>query len=443
MPRILLTYIFIVFSVLTAFSAARYEVDIPGVDASGIGVYIEDLVNPEVVLDVNGEIPLIPASITKAITCSSALNVIDPDSRFITTVYADGKISKGILHGNLTINAVGDPTVESRHFSTTRGFADSIATAVSRAGIKTITGKILITYSKTLESGVPSGWMDEDLIWPYGTEFHAMNYADNSTIFNSAKKTTRPFVPNLTVTRNKNSAKLSRLRNSKAINVSGSSKEVATTIANPDPESSARCAVRSALQDIGITVEGRHVKPAGPHKRIYAHKSPSYIDIMVSLMHRSDNLMAEGMLHAIQPDGNIGSIIKKELEMWYEKGVDTCGIVIEDGSGLSRNNRISPYFMADVLIWMVNNGNSDGRYLSLFPRAGIEGSMKNFGKGTPLEGRFAAKTGSMRGVQCYAGFMLSNDGSPTHVVIVMINNFNGSRARLKKSIEELLIQNLL
>ena len=62
MPRILLTYIFIVFSVLTAFSAARYEVDIPGVDASGIGVYIEDLVNPEVVLDVNGEIPLIPAS---------------------------------------------------------------------------------------------------------------------------------------------------------------------------------------------------------------------------------------------------------------------------------------------------------------------------------------------------------------------------------------------
>ena len=160
-------------------------------------------------------------------------------------------------------------------------------------------------------------------------------------------------------------------------------------------------------------------------------------------MHRSDNLMAEGILHAIQPDGNIGSIIKKELEMWYEKGVDTCGIVIEDGSGLSRNNRISPYFMADVLIWMVNNGNSDGRYLSLFPRAGIEGSMKNFGKGTPLEGRFAAKTGSMRGVQCYAGFMLNNDGRPTHVVIVMINNFNGSRARLKKSIEELLIQNLL
>ena len=67
--------------------------------------------------------------------------------------------------------------------------------------------------------------------------------------------------------------------------------------------------------------------------------------------------------------------------------------------------------------------------------------MRNFLKGTKLEGKFVAKTGSMRNVQCYAGFKLDDNGQPTHLVVVMLNNFS-DRARLKKALEQLLLEKL-
>ena len=49
------------------------------------------------------------------------------------------------------------------------------------------------------------------------------------------------------------------------------------------------------------------------------------------------------------------------------------------------------------------------------------------------------KTGSMKGVQCYAGYVLGNDGLPTHVIIVMINKFNCGRSKVKAEAERLLL----
>ena len=152
-------------------------------------------------------------------------------------------------------------------------------------------------------------------------------------------------------------------------------------------------------------------------------------------------MMTEGMLRTVAAGRSRKDAIDAELTLWANNGVDTCGIVIEDGSGLSRNNRITPYFLADVLVWMARNNNSDNRYLQCFPRAGQDGTMRNFLKDSPLDGRLATKTGSMRNVQCYAGYMLGDDGVPSHVVVVMLNGFS-SRATVKKAIGDLLIERL-
>jgi D-alanyl-D-alanine carboxypeptidase/D-alanyl-D-alanine-endopeptidase (penicillin-binding protein 4) len=79
-------------------------------------------------------------------------------------------------------------------------------------------------------------------------------------------------------------------------------------------------------------------------------------------------------------------------------------------------------------------------YVSYFPRAGIDGTLKNFLKGSNLEGKIALKTGSLSGVQCYAGYKLDSDGTPTHTVVIMANNFFCKRAELRKEIENLLIK---
>ena len=50
------------------------------------------------------------------------------------------------------------------------------------------------------------------------------------------------------------------------------------------------------------------------------------------------------------------------------------------------------------------------------------------------------KTGSMKGVQSYAGYLFGEDGHPTHLIIFMVNNFRCSRAALKSDIERLLLE---
>ena len=62
-------------------------------------------------------------------------------------------------------------------------------------------------------------------------------------------------------------------------------------------------------------------------------------------------------------------------------------------------------------------------YLSLFPLAGLHGTM-NLSRDIPLEGRVAMKTGSMKGVQSYSGYLLDEEGRPTHLLVFMANGFS-------------------
>ena len=114
-------------------------------------------------------------------------------------------------------------------------------------------------------------------------------------------------------------------------------------------------------------------------------------------------------------------------------------MTILDGSGLSRAIRVSPAFMGGMLRKMAAGADSR-TYTSLFPRTGRQGTVKSFLKGTRLEGRLGLKTGSMNGVQCYAGYAFGTDGTPTHVVVVMANSFYCSRDALRTAIANMLLK---
>ena len=91
---------------------------------------------------------------------------------------------------------------------------------------------------------------------------------------------------------------------------------------------------------------------------------------------------------------------------------------------------------------MIDNDPNFIQFSDMLPVAGQSGTMRGFLKGTPLEGRVRAKTGSLNGVQCYAGYVTDAVGVPTHVVVIMVNGFKISRAELKKRLQNLLIEKL-
>lgn len=160
---------------------------------------------------------------------------------------------------------------------------------------------------------------------------------------------------------------------------------------------------------------------------------------MRSCMMRSDNLFAESFLRTYSAleggDGSTVSGADKELELWKKSGAPMQGVTIVDGSGLSRTDRVTARFMESVLRKMKDNV----EYASFMPLAGQEGTLKSFLAGTPLDSYIAMKTGSMNGIQCYAGYKLDEEFAPTHAIVVILNALPAGRPAARAAVEKMLL----
>lgn len=420
-----------------------FPLDAAGIDTTRTAVWIYDLRWGMDVVKANIDTSLVPASVMKSVTAASLLNLADPTERFVTPVVATGRIlADGTLEGNIVVRACGDPTIESRHFSSTRGFADSIAAATARQGITSVKGSVIIDESDFQDATTARGVMAEDLLWPYGARLHGANYADNSFILKLPSKVTVPYVPDLTfktLSRKGRKVKVDRKDGSETFLISGNPRRgFSDSFAMPKPSKVMRNEIVTALKNAGITVEDARVNPEQTERQLYRHLSPLFGEILQSMMFRSDNMMAEGMLHVITPGGTRADAITEEESVWTLAGISAHGVRIVDGSGLSRDNRLTARFLGEVNKYMIHDEfGSD--YLDLFPRAGLDGTLRRFLTGTPLEGRVAMKTGSMKGVQSYSGYLLDEDGRPSHILVFIANGFTCPRATLKNSIQRLLL----
>lgn len=427
-------------SFITMAAADPCPLNISGKEKTNVGIYIRDINSGKVITSINADTVFVPASITKSLTCASVLSQLPPDYRFTTKISTEGNVVRGVLNGNLMIRCSGDATIESSHFKEYNGLPDSIAASLARAGIDSIAGRIIFDYPFPLEQAAPRGWMAEDLTWPYGAVHHAVNYADNKMSISIPSMKTIPVTSRLKVERI-DGATIKQRHGSDVLFV-GRGAKGGNTIAMPDPSDAFETAIISALKRKSIGIGNAKITPSNSIKAIYTHRSPEISKIMKSLMFRSDNLMAESMLRLLAPERTRESATKRELSLWDSRGLNVKPIFVEDGSGLSRRDRLSPRFMADMLEWMYRS--ADGPlYLSFFPRAGRDGTMRNVMAGTALDGIMATKTGSMRGVQSFAGYILDPKSKlPTHIVVVMVNGFTCDRDVLKKAIGKYIIDAL-
>lgn len=429
-----------VFAILRVHAVS---LDFAGREAATVGIGIIEIESGQIVDSENYGKAMIPASILKSVTAASVLNAIGDSYCFLTSVEMTGTFDGRVLDGDLVVKASGDPTVDSSFFPSACGMADSIVSHLKAMGVKEINGEIVIDEDNFQDPGQNPQWVIEDVGWSYGAGLYGFNYKDNIFKLYPEELRTVPEVPMVDVIIEKTSSSTDIIKgiNSDLYLISGrdvDNKNFAVTTTMNSPASAFLIDLRSKIAAAGISILEQAVASSGSATEVYTHISPSFGDILHSLMIRSDNMMAEGMLRALSPGASRRAAIDKVKRQWDAIGVSTEYLKMSDGSGLARSNRVTPRFMAEMLTCMAR-GENGMRYVSLFPRVGHEGTVKSLLRHTSLDGKLVLKSGSMNGVHCYAGYKLGTDGSPTHAVVIMVNNFYCSRDQLRKAIERYLL----
>ncbi len=382
-----LAFIQVYADALSDFTGSR------SINAPKTSVLVIDIEDGSEILSHNAELPLIPASIMKCVTTATLLEKTGSGFRYETPVYYTGNLEGGVIDGNIVVEASGDPSLNSVHDPESPDFVTEIVDVLLAAGVREVKGSVVVDEERYPGPAVNPLWASGDLGHSYGTGTHGFNFEDNA----SGKRSVS------------------------------------------DPAAIFRSRLRAAAAAAGISIGQVDVSNSGHRHRLGRHRSATVDEIMRSCMMRSDNQFAEAMLRKIGEEyGGEGSVAKgasEESKFWKHKKADMKGVSIYDGSGLSRSNRLTARFMADVLMCMADNP----YYASFFPLAGQEGTLKRFLAGSALEGLIALKTGSMSGIQCYAGYKLDENYAPTHVVVVMMNDM-ANRTAARSQVETLLLK---
>jgi serine-type D-Ala-D-Ala carboxypeptidase/endopeptidase (penicillin-binding protein 4) len=119
-------------------------------------------------------------------------------------------------------------------------------------------------------------------------------------------------------------------------------------------------------------------------------------------------------------------------------GIDPLGYRQVDGSGLSRSNLARPSTLVAVLRAM-NNSDARDLFASSLPVAGYSGTLRNRFRGTPVEGRLRAKTGTLTGVRALSGY-LEHSAYGTLLVSVVVNQPGQSGDVLLWGIDNVILQ---
>lgn len=197
-----------------------------------------------------------------------------------------------------------------------------------------------------------------------------------------------------------------------------------------------------------LTYSG-HFTPQDSLTTITTTLSPRLSEIIRETLRVSNNLYAETLLRALRPGGSTDDALKSEMRIIENMGVSTSRVRIEDGSGLSRKNSVSPGFLVSFLTAM-SRQSCFGTYLRTFNNPGPDEHIFST-SALGIRRRIRLKSGSMGGVLCYCGYILpqSNAISPagtsketstgeTIAFSIMINDSIQSTTRLRNYIESVL-----
>ena len=419
-----------------------------------------------------------PASVLKTVATATALEILGEDYRYPTTLEYDGILENGTLEGNLYIKGSGDPSLGSSHFAPGQNkFLSTWIAALQKAGIKHITGSVISDESIFDTEGVSIKWLREDMGNYYAPGSYGISIFD--TMYKLSLQTgaagTRPVLkgtePDIPFIRFKNYLKAAPVSSDSAYIIGAPLDDVrylyGVLPANreayvlkgdiPDPALYLARYLTDQLQQKGIRVDGspscyrieveENRWKKGERKEIVTTYSPTLREIASVCNHVSHNLYADALVKTVglqyKPRRNemissFGRGVQVVKEYWEKKGLDVFPLRMNDGSGLAPADKVSAGFMGELLVYMATESAVSDAFIASLPQAGIEGSVRNFLKGSKLQGKARLKSGGITGVRSYAGY-ITKDGK-TYAVAVFSNNYSCPMSRMTRALEKLLLQ---
>ncbi len=421
-----------------------------------IGLLVVDMKSGKEVFEHNTQSGLAPASTQKVITATTAYQLLGKDFRYETTVGYSGKISNGVLDGDIIIRGSGDPTLGSWRYTATKEdiVIEDIVKALSRQGIHEISGHVLIDESMLDGEVIPDGWIWQDVGNYYGAGARSLNWRENQfeLYLESGKDVGSPvkisgtkpaFVEGLQLVSDLKAGpvgsgdnayiylpmfeKNSHVRGTIPVNqskfsISGTMPHPGTQLAITleavlKKKTFSEVVMENAAEN--ATMYEANIPLPRDVQNIYKIYSPMLDSICYWFLQKSINLYGEALLKTLGKNfGKEGSTVegvKVIQNFWKQQGIDDYALNIIDGSGLSPQNRVT----ADDLVKVLQFAKKQSWF-------------KSFYEDLPVYNGIRMKSGSINGVLSYTGFI--ND----YVFAFIINNYDGSGTAMRKEMWKLL-----
>ena len=412
------------------------------------GVYVQNLRTGEVIYSQNADKNFMPASNLKLLTTATALDRLGPTYRYVTRLYFDGSTRDSTLRGDLIVRGSGDPSFGSQ-LSGTDPLWDW-ARELKALGVARVEGRIIGDDDAMDDLPYADGWdinyiATEDWAQSAG----GLTYADNLVTLNIAgarageAATVEPEpsgyvdVRNDLTTRGRrgyNPIRIRRTVGTNKISLEGavsSGYAGAARIPIQDPTAFALHAFADRLRDAGITVEAEIVDAddlddgvSYDDAPILVHVSAPLATILTAINQKSNNLYAEQVFRTFAVSGTATGGERRVFDFLAKAGIETTGLAIRDGSGLSRKNLISPETLGQLLAYLYRSPMRDA-FLATLARGGQEETTLRYRlAGLPVR----AKTGALEHVRSLSGYVAGPEDTP-YVFVTFANNFT-SRSSL-------------
>lgn len=414
------------------------------ISTDNISIVVQELNADKPLLSHNADVLRNPASTMKLFTTYAALKVLEPNYIWRTEAWMRGTLEEGVLQGDLILKGYGDPfLVHQNYWKFVQG--------IQEKGIHTITGKVIIDNSFFDKVPKDRASFDQRPLRTYNALPSALmyNFQASRFLFRPNEKKNKidiiphPWIPNLNYI---NNVKLSkgRCRRSHYTQKFKMVEDTLTISGTYSPQCGQQFILRvfsepaehafNAFRDFWRNTGGKFKGSMAIGKvtkgdvKIHTYYSNSLSEQIRKINKWSNNVMTRQLLLSLgaKAEGKPGTIPKGRkaiLAALNTAGIDTTGMVIDNGSGLSRIARVSAQQHADLLkrAW---RDKFMPEFLSSLSLSGLDGTLVNRFRDDDMRGRSHMKTGSLNNVRSIAGYMLSRKG---HWMLVVMHH-NGTKA---------------
>ena len=439
---------------------------------ASVAIYVQAVDNTAPTLSLNADKSMNPASVMKLVTTTVALDLLTPAYRWKTEVYKDGNVNNGVLAGNLVIKGYGDPSFKAQEFW-------RLLMSLQQAGIKEIKGDLIIDKSVFIKSVGNRHTFDEETWRAYNAEPSAFLVNGRNTSFkfvatdvgvNVSQEFELPeikIINNMklstgaceewrsrfgyTVQQKEGCSKANCNKTADAVVsfngvFSSDCGERYLELSLLDDEQYAFATFKKLWSELGGKFNGRLKVQELPTSalKVLEQTSDPLGYVVRDINKWSNNLMARQLLLTLasEKQGTPATEAKGEqvLKDWMSaKNINASEMVIENGSGLSRTERISAEHLGSLLVSAYHSAIMPELMASL-PILALDGTVKKRLNDSAIlsaiQGRAHLKTGSLDGVSAIAGYVLDAKNR-RHVIVMMVNN---GKAEQSKKAQDALIE---